>query len=136
MTPHALAQLHRRCFTSTRPWSAAEFSDLLASPLIFLVSDINGFALGRAITDEAELLTIAVDPDHQNTGIGTRILERFVLKSVENGAHTIFLEVAANNLPAIRLYQKYGFSESSRRSAYYSANNGEKVDALIMRKSA
>lgn len=135
MTPHSLAALHARCFITTRPWSATEFSDLLASPLVFLANDINGFALGRTISDETELLTMAVDPDYQNTGVGTRILEYFEFLSVENGAQTIFLEVAANNSPAIRLYQKCGFRESARRTAYYLTASGERIDALVMRKT-
>jgi len=58
--PESLARLHGACFTAPRPWSAAEFAALLASPGVILVSGAAGFARGRTAADEAELLTLAV----------------------------------------------------------------------------
>ena len=56
MTPEALAALHARCFPAhPRPWSAAEFSDLIGNRLNFLLIRPQGFLLGRVVADEAEL---------------------------------------------------------------------------------
>ena len=48
MRPEALAELHALSFTDTpRPWTAAEFRELLALPTTLLVTLPGGFALGR-----------------------------------------------------------------------------------------
>ena len=44
-------------------------------------------------------------------------------------AEWLTLEVRASNLPAQRLYEKYGFRRAGVRRRYYSDNN---EDALIM----
>ena len=62
MTPEDLAALHARCFDSPRPWSADEIASLLAGRGTFLLEAPHGFLMGRAIAGEAELLTVAVDP--------------------------------------------------------------------------
>lgn len=136
MTPAELSRLHHRSFVTTRPWSKNEFADFLSSKLIFLVTDAHGFALGRTVADETELLTIAVDPNFQRRGVGSDLLSKFERESVGRGARYIFLEVAATNLPAIRLYQKAGFNESARRKSYYRIANGANVDAIMMQKTS
>ena len=63
MTFDEMAALHGASFTMPRPWSAVEFAELLASPRVFaLTTGAEGLLLGRVVVDEAELLTIAVDP--------------------------------------------------------------------------
>ncbi len=135
MTPDALAALHARCFTMPRPWSAAEFAALLASKGVFLQSTAAGFALGREIAGESELLTLAVDPALQRQGHGRRLLASFEAESRKRGATEALLEVAATNTNARALYKTAGYSESGRRPRYYSPPQGEKIDAILMRKS-
>ena len=43
---------------------------------------------------------------------------------------TLFLEVRESNMPAINLYQKYGFTQVGKRPKYY--RDGE--TALVMKK--
>lgn len=133
-TAVSCAALHRKCFTSPRPWSEAEFAAYLVDPLIVFCGNASGFALGRVIVDEAELLTIAVDPKQRGVGIGTRLLGDFLTESQNRGAKTCFLEVAASNSAAIALYKASGFEESGRRSGYYRQQNGPAVDALLFSK--
>lgn len=132
MTPDALASLHAACFTSPRPWSAAEFADLLANRLVFLLTEPGGFLMGRVIADEAEVLTIAVDPTLRQKGIGTRLMDRFMTESASRGAVSAFLEVAEGNTPARALYARSGFTESGRRRGYYHHPDGTPDDALVM----
>lgn len=135
MHAKALADLHGLCFTTPRPWREDEFDALLETPGIFLISHTNGFALGRIAGPEAELLTIAVHPDTQNTGFGTRLLDDFLCKAATRGAKDIFLEVAENNLPAIALYRKAGFAEVAKREQYFKQINGPALTALIFKYS-
>lgn len=132
MTPDALAALHAACFTSPRPWSAGEFTDLLANRLVFLLTEPGGFLMGRVIADEAEVLTIAVDPTLRQQGIGARLMGRFLTESAARGAASAFLEVAESNTAARALYARAGFTESGRRRGYYHRPDGSPDDALIM----
>jgi ribosomal-protein-alanine N-acetyltransferase len=90
-----------------------------------------GFSLARRTFDEAELLLIAVRPDHARAGIGGELLRRFIADSREAGARHLHLEVRDGN-PAVKLYLDHGFTIAGRRSNYYRGTDGEKFDALTM----
>lgn len=129
MTPKELAALHMRCFTLPRPWSADEFADLLASRGIFLLARPSGFLLGRVIAGEAELLTLAVDPDARRLGMGAALTQEFAQRAAAMGADCAFLEVAENNAAARALYASCGWSDAGRRRRYYAPD----LDAIVMR---
>lgn len=136
MTPEQMAALHARAFGGQgRAWSAQEFATLMSSGHVFAVGDDTSFALGRAIADEAELLTIATDPDHWRTGLGRACLRRFEREARARDAATIFLDVAEDNLSATMLYRSEGYVELARRASYYARKGALRVDALILRKT-
>jgi [ribosomal protein S18]-alanine N-acetyltransferase len=135
VTPAALAAIHAAAMTTSRSWSAAEFESLLDDRTAFLVTEAAGFALGRAITDEAELLTLAVAPDRQRAGLGTRLLAGFEAEARTRGAATAFLEVAEDNAPARALYDRAGWEEAGRRPAYYPRADATAAAALVLRKA-
>lgn len=135
MTPEALAELHARAFTTRpRPWNAAEFASLLATPGTIAIVRPEGFALGWAAADETELLTLAVHPDARRRGIGGALLAAFEAAAWEAGARTMFLEVAETNAAALALYARAGLVAVGRRPGYYPSPGGEGADALILRK--
>ena len=136
MTPADLARFHAEAFTSPRPWSEAEFANLLRGPGVVLVSAPEGFLLGRAVGGEAELLTIAVAEQSRRHGIGRGLLRDFPSQAAAMGAETVFLEVAEENAPALALYHKMGFVEVGRRRAYYHSPDGRRTDALVLRREA
>ena len=107
---------------------------LLATPGALLVERKGAFALGRCIADEAELLTIAVDPDSRRRGIGRVCLLEFEQVAHAAGARTAFLEVAANNVAAIALYRVTGWENIGIRRGYYLDAAKNRFDALVMRK--
>ncbi len=90
-----------------------------------------GFALIRAVADEAELLLIAVDPDAQQRGIGAALVDDFVAIATANGASRLHLEVRDGNT-AIALYERAGFGLVGRRRDYYRGTDGHKRDALTL----
>jgi ribosomal-protein-alanine N-acetyltransferase len=136
MTPESLAALHARCFTTPRPWSAAEFAGFQADPLVFLLSEGDaGFLLGRAVAGEAELLTLATAPEARRRGLGRKLVARFFYQARLRGSQTAFLEVAEDNAPARALYLATGFAEAGRRRAYYCRPDGTAIDALVYRRS-
>ena len=132
MTPAQMAQIHAAAFKQERGWSAAEFADLLAKPHIEILSETDGFALVQTTLDEAELLTLAVVPDHQRKGIAQRLITRWISTTQ---ARDGFLEVAADNTAAIALYSNNGFARAGLRKAYYKRTSGPSVDALLMTRS-
>jgi len=134
VTPEALAALHARCFTVPKPFSAAAFESLLAPEYSYVCTLPHGFALGRTIAGEAELLTLAVDPDRRRHGTGRALLIGFEAEAMARGADRAFLEVAANNAPAIGLYRASGYTESGRRHAYYREPDSTGVAAILMTK--
>ena len=131
----ALAALHARAFEGQgRAWSAAEFSGLLASPHVVCVPSPAGFALGRVIAGEAELLTLAVDPAQQRSGHGSALLAGFEQEAAQRGAASAYLDVSAQNAPALALYAQAGYREVARRAGYYHPPDGSTADALILTK--
>lgn len=130
-----MAALHADAFTTPRPWTAAEFAALLADPAIFWVTTESGFALGRAVLDEAEVLTIAVAPAARRQGRGARLMADWLTAARARGAARAFLEVAADNTPAQALYAAQGFAPAGRRKGYYHRPDGQRVDALVLAKT-
>lgn len=142
MKPEDFADLHARAMRVPGPWSADDFDELLSGAGVFSVvpsqllraeEGVGGFALGRVVLDEAELLTLAVDPDFRRQGIGSACLDAFEAEAVRRGATVLHLEVAETNAPAIALYLSRGWERSGRRKAYY-ASPGGRTDAILMTK--
>jgi ribosomal-protein-alanine N-acetyltransferase len=90
-----------------------------------------GFSLVRRVADEAELLLLAVDPEHQRRGIGQALLDDFIAEALAHGAHRLHLEVRDGN-PAISLYHAAGFTPAGRRRNYYHGSDGEAFDAVTL----
>ncbi len=137
-----LAGMHKVCFVD--PWHEGGFAESLTAAGthgVIAVSDNSlvpssgesgpaGLVMWRAIADEGEILTIAVLPPWRRQGLGERLLQTALDAIDQAGAHSVFLEVAENNLGARHMYRKFGFVQVGRRSGYY---NG--VDALVMRRA-
>lgn len=129
-----MAALHAKCFD--QPWPASEFASLLSMPstLAFAIQqDARHLALVlvRIAADEAEILTIGVDPDFRGKRLGLAVLDRAERAVSESGAISMFLEVNQHNDPARALYTRAGYSEIGRRPRYYRGRD----DALIYRKT-
>ena len=92
-----------------------------------------GFGGLWVMVDEAHITTFAVDPRWRRRGIGEWMLLALLDRAVERHAREATLEVRLSNMPARRLYEKYGFRPVGIRPRYYS-DNGE--DALIMTTDA
>lgn len=114
-------------------WTRSQCIGILAMPGVWLTlartgDETVGFALSRAILDEAELLLIAVDPARRRSGVGAALLRSVIAESRGRGVARLHLEVRANN-PAIALYAGHGFAPAGVRRAYYRSKAGETFDA-------
>ena len=90
-----------------------------------------GFSLHRTISDESELLLLAVAPEFRRQGIGRMLLDQFMNHSVANGVSRVHLEVREGN-PAVIMYRSAGFSVAGRRRKYYRGRFGGEFDALTL----
>ena len=134
MTPEELARLHASCFEDApRAWSAEEFEALLADTSIRFHWAAHGFAVVRQVSDEAELLTLAVDPAHRRQGIARAVLKEALSVAHDQGAAAMFLEVGEDNVGAHALYVATGFVEVGRRKDYYASPKGRRISALVMK---
>jgi len=122
-----LAELHKLCFPH-KPWTAGDFSDLKKSGCEIVASE-NGFIVWRTVADEAEIITIGVRPNARGAGIAMAMLTLLENAVKKAGVKKIFLEVSAENAPAIALYKKCGFIQNGRRPKYYDG-----VDAILMQR--
>jgi ribosomal-protein-alanine N-acetyltransferase len=117
------------------PWPDEAYrNELLTNRLASYVvaragETIVGFGGLWVMVDEAHITTFAVDPRWRRRGVGEWMLLALLDRATERHAREATLEVRLSNMPARRLYEKYGFRPVGIRPRYYS-DNGE--DALIM----
>jgi ribosomal-protein-alanine N-acetyltransferase len=126
----ALTRIHRAAFD--HPWSESDFATYLASDLVWVSGEpIAGFLLIRAVGDEAEILTLAVDPAHRRAGHAAALLDAAKQYLAKTDVFRLFLEVAADNLPALALYETQGFLPIGVRKGYYRRDAGPNMDARL-----
>ena len=130
-----LARLHGACFPED-PWPADAWVALLGQPgvegaALLRGGEPAGLALWRHVADEAEVLTIGVAPGQRRSGAGGALLDH-LLATLPAQVATVFLEVAADNMPAQALYGNAGFRRAGTRRAYYRRDGGPAVDALLL----
>jgi ribosomal protein S18 acetylase RimI-like enzyme len=122
-------------------WTRSDYEGiLLADPsgplhrcgLVALSDDyLAGFALTSWLRHEssAELEGVFVDRAYRRQGIGSALVAACMAWAAHTGASTVRLEVRASNAAARALYQRYGFSTTGLRPAYYSV---PVEDALLL----
>ncbi len=129
----AIQAIERAAFSA--PWPANAYrteleTNKLAHYLVVRVGDeIAGFAGLWLMVDEAHVTTFAIAPAWRRNHLAERLLVALLDVAVDRRATEATLEVRLSNLPARRLYEKFGFRPVGLRPRYYTDNN---EDALIM----
>ncbi|HVV75056.1 MAG TPA: ribosomal protein S18-alanine N-acetyltransferase [Mycobacteriales bacterium] len=82
---------------------------------------------------EAYIQTIAVATRAQRRGIGEAMLVELLGEAERRECGHVDLEVRADNDPAIRLYERHGFTQIAVRRGYYQPSG---ADAIVMRRPA
>ena len=90
---------------------------------------VAGYVVARCVMDQAEILNLAVHPNHTRRRLGTALVQEVLTELGRAGARTVFLEVRASNAGAQAFYAGLGFKPTGRRRGYY-ADPPE--DALIL----
>ncbi len=129
-----IAELERLCFPD--PWTegmiAAELDNPLSLWLVGLSGGVvAGYAGAQSVLDEADVMNLAVAPEHRREGLASMLLRELEKRLFARGVRRLFLEVRPTNESALALYRREGFNEAGRRKNYYLH---PKEDALILRK--
>lgn len=117
------------------PWSLPAVRQQLAAPhtlafLAFLAGERvpSAYLIASAVADEGELLTVGVDPAKRRAGLGAALVAACQAAWREAGVATAYLEVRADNTPAIALYERLGWRAHGGRPRYYR----DGADALLL----
>ena len=101
---------------------------------IFIVlvnkAEIIGYCVSKRNNTSSHLISAAVLPDHRRRGAASRMLKELLAASYQRGIREVLLEVRTDNVPAIRLYRRFGFNDIDVTPSYYSDGSA----ALRMRK--
>jgi ribosomal-protein-alanine N-acetyltransferase len=127
-----LAAIHAESF-GEESWSTDQIkgSLMLASTqgwLLLQGEALAGFIMLQSVAEQWEVLTFAVRPQFRRQGLGEQLLAH-VLDQAKAVPASIFLEVATDNLPARKLYEKMGFKLLTTRKNYY-VRRDRTIDAL------
>ena len=133
----AISALHAASFR--HGWSEQEIEGLLVdrhvlAHRVMTGNHLIGFIMSRLVEYEAEILSIAVTGSRQRRGLARKLLNLHLRRLAAFNARTVFLEVDEHNKPAMRLYDRAGFHEISRRPNYYQAARTNPAAALVLRR--
>jgi [ribosomal protein S18]-alanine N-acetyltransferase len=145
------------CFPLIRPFGPADFdavssleeegsgsqyrsrvfirqASVIFSPFFFVAevqAVVTGYAIGSltaADANEGWVIRLKVVEEHRSRGMGRLLLDAVVSTLADAGAIKVLLSVAPGNIKAIRLYKKFGFSETAFLAGYF----GTGEDRIIM----
>lgn len=123
-------------------WNHAQFERELEIPFsVTRVVHLRGkpvaFAVMWQVAQAAQLLEVAVMPEHRRKGIATFLVEHMLDVARSNGCVKMELEFRKGNRSAESLYQKFGFREVGRRKNFYDDKRDldrVSTDAVLMEK--
>ncbi len=109
----------------------AEFDNRVVGYIITRIEKHSFFSFKRGNFPRAHIISVAVHPDFRRQGIG-RDMMRYVIQRVMDikGLKEIILEVRVSNIPAIRLYEKFGFHVKEVLKKYYL--DGESANLMAL----
>lgn len=117
-------------------WTVSTLKNELQNPNSrYIVAKLNdeivGFGGIWKAVDDIHVTNIVVKKNYRKQNIATIILDNLIDISKKQDITSITLEVNCTNLPALKLYEKFGFKKVGLRKKYY--NNTD--DAIIMTKN-
>lgn len=118
----AVRAICAECFTE--PWSEESlrhaFSDTVTEFAVIADADgVYGYAQFTVISEDAEIIAVAVTPARRRQGAGRALMESALARSAERGADRCFLEVRESNGAARALYASLGFTVVRTVKSYY-----------------
>ncbi|MBT3318731.1 MAG: ribosomal protein S18-alanine N-acetyltransferase [Clostridia bacterium] len=125
-------RVEKSSFSSPWLFESLLYDVCLSSVSIYIVAlvdkSIIGFCGAHLVVDECHINNVAVLPKFRRAGVGQGLVKTLMTLTQET-VTGYTLEVRQSNINAIKLYQKFGFTQQGIRENYY-ADTQE--DALIM----
>lgn len=120
-----IAELEKVSFPN--PWGPEEIEYELKNlysfnSILLINNDFGGYIFSHILFDEANINKFCILERIRRKGIGSYLLENFLNELKKKKIKRVFLEVRSNNIAAIGLYEKYGFTINRVRKNYYSTN--------------
>ena len=88
-----------------------------------------GYLVFWVVADETHILNLAVHPRYRRRGLGRALLTEALRQARALGVQVAWLEVRPSNLPALELYESFGFKKAGTRPLYY---QDTQEDALLL----
>ena len=95
-----------------------EDNELIGAISIVPKNEIDGFACWKVSRNAREFARVVLRPDHQRKGLSVRLVEGILEELRKQGAATVHIAVAKDNIPAQRLYRKTGFDFCGEADMY------------------
>jgi len=133
----ALVRLEQTAFSTDR-FSTEHVDYMLArARATIFIAEVEGqvygaaYLLWRRNSPRGRLYNFAVEPDHQQQGIGRRLLQECETEAVRRGCSELTLEVRPDNEGAIAFYRKFGYQTFKISPNFYDDGS----PAIRLRKS-
>jgi ribosomal-protein-alanine N-acetyltransferase len=94
--------------------------------------ELGGVLIGRQVSDEGEVLNLAVRQGNRRKGEGGALLEAALAELKAGGVTHVYLEVRQSNSAGISFYVRHGFAITGRRKSYY--HDPEEAAVLLEKK--
>ncbi len=137
----AVAALHARCFPGEN-WDGQDFAGVLAmggasGRWVVDADDPRrqpaGFLFDLLASPAGEIITLGIAPEARRRGAARALLADLFSRARARKVASITLEVAADNTPALILYESLGFARAGLRVAYYRRPDASLMDAHLLR---
>ncbi len=119
----------------TTPWTTVIFYQEIVDNqyAYYYVIEWNGRIVGYVgtwvVLEDAQVTNIAIMPELRGNKLGEKLFQYMLLQIKLIGATRLSLEVRESNIPAQKLYRKFGLVPGGIRKNYYTDNQ---EDAIVM----
>lgn len=93
---------------------------------------ILGFIMYTELEDSVDIISIIVDEQFRKKKVASCLID-YMISDLNNTVKLITLEVRKSNIPAINLYQKFGFEIVSIRKNYYKDEDAYLMSRRLLR---
>lgn len=105
--------------------------DGISKVLVYEKDDqVVGFLTATYLYETCDILSLVVDPLYRKQMIASNLLD-YLITDMDENLKIITLEVATKNIPALNLYEKFGFEVIHVRKNYYKDD-----DAYLMSRKS
>ena len=132
-----LSTLEQQCFPPHRQFHARAFKRAITSQsqLVYMIRYKHhpaGSAIVHVFERTWRLYSIAIDPLHQNLGLGRILLNFLIEKAKQSNIQRFTLEADADNSNLLSWYQSFGFNITDHLPNYYAeGEDGYKMELIL-----